>query len=141
MLRTLFLFALLAGTPAKTDFPAGILGAYSGSLLASGYDMPVETRFFMGDGELVGEYMMDENGTLTAGTLTDITVAGPLTIECVWHDIYGSGPASFTFSEDLLTFAGWWSTADGTEEYYWRGSRAGSLPVQSPRENAITERK
>lgn len=136
MLRPLLAIILLAGSPVKTSFPQGIQGTYSGSLFSSGYDMPVETAFFLRDGVITGEYIMNDDGTLIPGTLEDFRTAGPFTLECTWHDIYGSGPARFTFSGDMMSFTGWWGTGEDTEEYYWRGYRSTGEPDQLPREHA-----
>lgn len=100
-----------------------IEGTYTGTLFASGYDMPVETTFYYQDDTLLGEYVMDEQGTLTAGVLTDITIERNRSISCTWVDKYGSGPASFTFTHDSSGFAGWWGTDDSEEGYQWWGSK------------------
>ncbi len=75
---------------------------------------------------------MNENGTLIPGTLDAFRAAGPFTLECTWHDIYGSGPAGFTFSGDMMSFTGWWGTGEDPEEYYWRGYRSRTEPDQLP---------
>lgn len=98
-------------------------GSYGGSLWASGYDMPVETSFSFQGGVFTGEYLMDENGTLTPGVFTDFRITGELTVECTWTDVYGSGPASFTFNDDFTAFTGWWAVDGEGERYYWQGAR------------------
>lgn len=100
-----------------------IEGIYTGTLFASGYDMPVETTFYLQDGVLHGEYIMNEKGTMTPGQLTRITFSGSSTIECIWEDKYGEGPASFTFSEDYSSFTGFWGTDNGVDRYIWWGAK------------------
>ncbi len=144
MLKFLPLLLAIATGPLKTPSPIQgfdqIAGTYSGSLFSSGYDMPVETAFFIRDGVITGEYIMNENGTLIPGTLDAFRAAGPFTLECTWHDIYGSGPAGFTFSGDMMSFTGWWGTGEDPEEYYWRGYRSRTEPDQLPREHSPPER-
>lgn len=100
-----------------------IQGTYSGTLFASGYDMPVVTTFYIMNGVIRGEYVMDENGTMTPGQLTHITFSGRSTIECTWEDKYGAGPASFTFADDYSGFTGWWGVENGEDMYNWWGDR------------------
>jgi hypothetical protein len=108
--------------PRSTYSLEEIEGTYTGTLLGSGYDMPVVTTFYYEDGILCGEYIMDEEGTMTPGQLSNITFTQNRTIECRWTDKYGSGPASFTFTDNFSGFAGYWSS-EGAVGYYWWGSR------------------
>ena len=109
--------------PGAPDLAGQIRGVYTGTLFSSGYDMPVETTFYYSEGQLVGEYVMDENGTLTPGLLTRITVSDGFTVNCTWIDKYGEGPASFTFSHGFSSFTGWWGTETGEGRYSWWGSK------------------
>ncbi len=109
--------------PEITDWNQEIAGTYTGTLFASGYDMPVVTTFYFENEVLCGEYVMDEDGTMTPGQLTDIIFTQGRTIECRWVDSYGTGPASFTFTADVSGFAGFWNTDEGTDDYTWWGSK------------------
>ena len=100
-----------------------ILGTYTGTLFANGYDMPVVTTFYLQGDMLCGEYVMDEDGTMTTGQFSSIEFLHENTIRCRWIDIYGTGPASFTFTDDFSGFAGYWSSETGAETYHWWGSR------------------
>ena len=110
--------------PQNVPVPSRIAGVYTGTLFASGYDMQGEV--------LQGDYVMNENGTMTPGRLTHITFSGSFTIECTWEDKYGEGPASFTFSDDYSGFTGWWGTDSGRDIYDWWGQKepdSRQLPV------------
>lgn len=109
--------------PQNALVSSQIEGAYTGTLFASGYNMPVVTTFFLQGGVLRGEYVMDENGIMTPGRLTGITFSGSFTIECTWEDKYGAGPASFTFSDDYSGFSGWWGSDSGADMYNWWGQK------------------
>lgn len=110
-------------TPEVTHWNQEIAGTYTGTLFASGYDMPVVTTFYFENQALYGEYVMDEDGTMSPGQLTDIMFTQGHTIECRWIDRYGTGSASFTFTADVSGFAGFWNTDEGTDEYTWWGSK------------------
>ncbi len=109
--------------PEEIQWRGRIAGTYSGTLFASGYNMPVETTFYFEGGVLLGEYIMNEEGTLTPGELTDIQFTVDHTVTCTWVDKYGSGMASFTFTGDCSGFAGWWTTDENAESYQWWGSK------------------
>lgn len=108
--------------PRAMDRLQDIAGTYAGTLFASGYDMPVVTTFYWQGDTLCGEYIMDEEGTMTTGQFTGITFTQDHTIVCQWTDVYGTGPASFTFTDDYSGFAGYWSS-DGIDGYNWWGSK------------------
>ena len=122
----LFSFAIAGDNellkPWALEVNQEITGTYTGTLFAGGYDMPVVTTFCWQGETLCGEYIMDEEGTMTPGQFTGITFTESHTIVCRWADIYGTGPASFTFTDDFSGFAGYWSS-DGTDGYSWWGSK------------------
>lgn len=126
-IMSLFLLAVAGGTgekePEVTHWRQQIVGTYTGTLFSSGYDMPVVTTFYYENEVLYGEYVMDEDGTMTPGQLRDITFAQGHTVECRWVDMYGTGSVSFTFTADVSGFAGFWNTDDGTNEFAWWGSK------------------
>lgn len=127
LIMSLFSLAVADGTEERklevTNWNQEIAGTYTGTLFASGYDMPVVTTFYFENEVLCGEYVMDEDGTMTPGQLTDIIFTQGHTIECRWVDSYGTGSASFTFTADVSGFAGFWNTDEGTVEYTWWGSK------------------
>lgn len=119
--------------PSEVQLHWDAEGTYTGTLY-TGYDIPVVTTFFYQGEDLIGEYVMDENGTMTPGQLINITFVSAHTIECRWVDVYGTGPASFTFADDFAGFTGWWGTDEGLEEYNWWGARNPAVPQTTERQ-------
>lgn len=104
------------------EWHSNIAGTYEGTLFAAGYDMPVTTTFYIEDGVLHGEYLMDENGTMTPGSFSNISLDEQNLLTCTWTDEYGSGPVMFVFAENCSGFAGCWSSSPGSTEYNWWGT-------------------
>ena len=43
-------------------------------------------------------------------------------LSCTWNDKYGEGTVDFQFTEDLNSFAGYWSTSEyPNQKYPWDG--------------------
>ncbi len=125
---TAILFAqAFAGTDQlksnTVEWYSDIAGTYYGTLFASGYYMPVVTTFFFEDDVLHGEYVMNEEGTMTQGELINITFGEDYLITCMWTDKYGSGPVFFVFTDNCAGFEGYWSSDSGPASYNWRGHK------------------
>ncbi len=109
--------------PTMAQWYSDIAGTYTGTLFSAGYDIPVETTFFFEDGVLLGEYVMDEDSTLSRGDLSSILFGEEYLLTCTWTDIYGSGPVSFVFTDNCTGFAGFWSSGNDSSSYNWWGEK------------------
>ncbi len=109
--------------PHGSNWQQDIPGTYEGTLFAAGYDMNVTTTFYLEDGVLHGEYLMDENGTMTPGSFSNISLDEQNLLTCTWTDEYGSGPARFVFADNCTGFAGYWSSSSGSTPYNWWGTK------------------
>jgi hypothetical protein len=81
------------------------------------------------NGQLVGWYQVDQNGTTYTGTLSQgqeevMASSDAHFYHFKWRDQFGSGDADFVFSPDYKTFDGSWSSDQNTEWFSsWSGSR------------------
>jgi hypothetical protein len=122
-------------SPQNIDWLASAVGRYDSKVEYSQTIVPVVTK---GDG--VTEFRLNSPGILTgsyelgkpesngglphiSGTLSQCEPKEPRQLRCRWEDTRGTGnlEISFSFSENLNSFEGYWNLAGSTEKHSWRG--------------------
>jgi len=101
------------------------LGIYQ-SQIFSGNNLVSGTTEFSenSDGYLKGIYMMNDQGKSVLGKLSKCQATQVQVMRCVWNDKYGTGTLEVTFSEDFLSFNGYWGEEGRSEPvFWWSGSR------------------
>jgi hypothetical protein len=116
---------LAANAPHAADNPYGrIAGVYTGEVY-NGADLdPVTTTFTLErSGRLVGEYLVEEENGAYSGHLSNIVFEDANTITLEWTDQFGEGFAVMEFADDFQSFAGEWSSKEGTNALPWNGKK------------------
>ena len=125
-MRSILLFALLIFSipafSANDEALSNISGTYKGALLSNGDMLPVTTHFKLThQGELTGTYELTEEGGLEVGKLKNINVSDDFFVTMIWEDKYGEGTLIILFSEDYLTFKGFWGDNENPIALDWNG--------------------
>ncbi|GLS23514.1 hypothetical protein GCM10007874_65350 [Labrys miyagiensis] len=104
------LLVAIAGGPPPTG-PAAFAGTYGGSLWSSGRDTPSTTTLEAAGGLLTGRYSFEDlDGSTATGRLDACRIEG-LTVTCLWHDSYGTGPLGMNFDPSHCSFKGEWAAS------------------------------
>lgn len=123
MVLAIFGLTAIPSTAADNPF-APIAGVYHGEVY-NGADLdPVTTTFTLErSGLLVGEYRVEEENGVYSGRLSNIVFEDASTITLEWTDQFGEGFAVMEFSADFSSFAGEWSSKEGTNPLPWNGKK------------------
>ncbi len=103
---------------------AALAGVYHGEVY-NGADLdPVVTTFTLEpSGRLVGKYVVGEENGEYNGHLSNVVFGDTHTITLEWTDKFGEGFAVMEFADDFESFAGEWSSKDGTNPLPWNGKK------------------
>ena len=103
---------------------AELAGVYEGEVY-NGVDLdPVVTTFTLDpSGRFSGGYVVGEENGEYSGHISNIVFDDPHTITMEWTDKFGEGFATMEFAEDYKSFAGEWSSKDGTSPLPWNGKK------------------
>lgn len=128
MVRFAFLLSLLLPPfAAYADTLDDYAGRYIGCAVSGGELVPIETTLVATVDGLAGKYVFIEStGRRIAGAITPADRQSAHPVAVTWSDVYGEGPAVFTFAEDGARFDGYWMSGGGTDRFSWNGVRSGS---------------
>lgn len=128
MVRFAFLLSLLLPAfAASADTLDLYAGRYLGCAVSGGELVPIETTLVATVDGLAGKYVFIEStGRRVAGAITPTDRQSADTVAVIWSDVYGEGPAVFTFADDGSRFDGYWMSGGGTDRFSWNGVRSGS---------------
>lgn len=126
MLRLALCLLAASVASASAEPLVRFAGQYRGCAVSGGEWVPIETVLTVAGGSLSGSYLFIEStGRSVSGEIVAdgaVTGAG---LELRWRDLYGEGPASFTFAPDGSRFDGFWTTDGGEDRFTWFGVRLG----------------
>jgi len=123
------LFCSLDADQVKEE--AKILGSYSGEVF-NGADLdPVITSFsYNEDGDLVGNYIVEEEDGELKGTLTNADWESLFTLTFKWTDKYGTGKLRVLFSGGYKIFSGFWGAKGEVADVPWNGVKNKEKEIQ-----------
>lgn len=108
----------------SSNLIAGIVGSYKGCIMTGKTEYPGTTTFLVDDdGVISGKYELVDRGTIVRGELSEFGEVGPRQLKCRWKDKHGEGDLNITFSRDLSSFDGLWSSDRGRGESAWNGEK------------------
>ncbi|MCI5077256.1 hypothetical protein [Oricola sp.] len=119
------LFLLFSSTAASAGSLDSFAGRYLGCAVSGGEWSPIETVLALSGGGLSGSYVfIESDGREVSGDILAGLPSGANGVALRWRDLYGEGPAVFTFSSDAARFDGYWMADQGTDRFAWYGVRA-----------------
>ena len=97
--------------------------SYYGFLESGGISVEVKTKFnYLKNEPFKGSFIYAEDGFLVEGELEKCISMFERYLSCSWADKYGEGTVDFQFTEDLNSFAGYWSSLEyPNQKYPWDG--------------------